>query len=449
MTTEVPVSGPGQASPDPHHPAGPGVISFALVLNIFWRRARAILIITLLGLVASLAYSFLTKPLYRATAQVRPGIVSYTDYGAPVREWHLKDIVRWFRTELYWNDMQILSDYEDLKRAPVIRAEFIPQGPQYVEGGDVIMLENLSTSPERAVAILEHSIQSFNTQAASDSLGSTLHLTIGGARVRVAKLMSEQKNLDGLKAQLEHSIRMKNREIEIIAAQREQVQIDIGALAEANESRERVIASARSEITASQQRLASAEVALESFLRSESGGVAIAADAPITQLLAGVRSSEIASQANQMLLNINEMGRQVLDVQVMADTLQIGIDRTLNEIERIRLENDLELQQLQVEAEQEIGDFELQIKHDIPYQYEQFQEDINAEIVRLDLLSPLERIGKISVTNKPVRPRKLRATVILTVLAFISGLFFVLGAEYYSRNKGTIKTSTSERSTLR
>ncbi len=81
-------------------------LSLPGLLNIVYRGRRLVLYATLAGLLAGIAYSFLTRPLYRATAQVRPGIVSYSDQGAPVREWALKDIVRWFRTMLYWEDMR-------------------------------------------------------------------------------------------------------------------------------------------------------------------------------------------------------------------------------------------------------------------------------------------------------------------------------------------------------
>jgi hypothetical protein len=166
-------------------------VSLPGLLNILYRGRRLVLLATAVGLVAGLAYSFLVRPLYRATAQVRPGIVSYSDFGAPVREWALKDIVRWFRTYLYWEDLRQLEPFADRKGPPPILADHIPEGPQYQQGGDVITLTCLDADPLLAVAILRSAIGSFNSQASQDSLGSTMHLTLGGARVRLENIPTE------------------------------------------------------------------------------------------------------------------------------------------------------------------------------------------------------------------------------------------------------------------
>jgi hypothetical protein len=42
------------------------------------------------------------------------------------------------------------------------------------------------------------------------------------------------------------------------------------------------------------------------------------------------------------------------------------------------------------------------------------------------------------VSDKPVRPRQLRAATILTVLAFFFSIFLVLVWEYYQVNRETI-----------
>ncbi len=442
MSTDTPAVGSGAGRPVPDRVASENVFSFTQILNVFWRRRWTILLITVLGVVAGLAYSFLTRPLYRATAQVRPGIVSYTDYGAPVREWHLKDIVRWFRTELYWSDMQAQPAFDSYKRAPVVTAEFIPQGPQYVEGGDVIMLENLARDPAEAKLILDQAIAAFNAQAASDSLGSTLHLTRGGARIRIAMFEGDQSKLLGERALLEHSIRMKQRELELIALEREQIAADVAALEKMNDARQRIVDAAHSEITTARRRLVGAEAALARYLRTESGDPSPAGEPQdLAASIEQIESPAAVARAGELLLTVNEMSRHILDVQVMADTLQIGIQRTMHEIETLRTERDLALRMRAVDADREIGDFEIQIEHDLPYQHQQLQQNINSEHVRLGLLSPLETIGAISVTNKPVRPRKLRATTILTVLAFLAALFFVLAVEYFSRNKHAITAS--------
>ena len=136
-----------QTNHQPDHPEEGLGISLPNILNILHRRRRTIVYLTLVGVVAGVAYGIFTKPLFRATAQVRPGIVSYSGQGAPLREWALKDVVRWFRTELYWDDMRDFEPYNEYKRSPIILADFISSGPQYMRGGDVITL----TGPARLI----------------------------------------------------------------------------------------------------------------------------------------------------------------------------------------------------------------------------------------------------------------------------------------------------------
>ena len=143
-------------------------------LNIFFRGRWLILAVTVLGVVAGLVYGVVTKPLYLGTVQVRPGIVTYSAQGDPIRGWALKDVVQWFETKRYWGDMKQLEDFKDYKTAPVISAEFIPIGLQWTPGGNIITLTNLARSPEQSLDILEQAVLSFNRQAMEEGNDSDI-----------------------------------------------------------------------------------------------------------------------------------------------------------------------------------------------------------------------------------------------------------------------------------
>ena len=160
------------------------VLSVGGVLNILYRRRLLIVGATALGLAAGIAYGVVVKPLYRATAQVRPGIVAYNAEGGPIRETALEDLVGWFDKKLYWRDLQKQEGFTTTKVAPIIVAEFVPT-LNFVAGGDVVTLTNLARSPDRARETLVRSIDSYNNQASLDSLGSSLYLTRRGARLRM------------------------------------------------------------------------------------------------------------------------------------------------------------------------------------------------------------------------------------------------------------------------
>ena len=95
MNHNVPTSPAGETPP------GDDFLSLAQILNILWRRRVMIVLLTLLGLAAGIGYGIVVKPLYRATATVRPGITNFMANGNPERSWRIKDVVRWYRRSMY------------------------------------------------------------------------------------------------------------------------------------------------------------------------------------------------------------------------------------------------------------------------------------------------------------------------------------------------------------
>jgi len=143
------------------------VFTLPALLNILFRGRVIIAVVTAIGLVAGIGYGIVVKPLYRSSVQIRPGIVAYTEQGGPVRGGIREDIVHFFASSLYWQDMREDARFEDMKAAPIILAEFVSSSIQFMPGGNVITLTNLSTDPERAVAILESALTSFSNQSFS------------------------------------------------------------------------------------------------------------------------------------------------------------------------------------------------------------------------------------------------------------------------------------------
>jgi uncharacterized protein involved in exopolysaccharide biosynthesis len=66
------------------------------------------------------------------------------------------------------------------------------------------------------------------------------------------------------------------------------------------------------------------------------------------------------------------------------------------------------------------------------------QADWQGEKTKLDLASPLQRVGSVAVTEKPVRPRKARAAAILAFLGLCGGVALALAWEYLSNNRAVI-----------
>ncbi|MFO7608279.1 MAG: Wzz/FepE/Etk N-terminal domain-containing protein [Candidatus Krumholzibacteriia bacterium] len=416
--------------------AAPAALSLTGLLNILYRGRRLVLLAVAVGLVAGLGYSFLVSPLYRATAQVRPGIVSYSDQGAPIREWALKDIVRWFRTFLYWEDLRQLEPFAQRKGPPPILADYIPEGPQYQQGGDVITLTCLDADPLQAVAILRTAIASFNSQASQDSLGSTMHLTRGGARVRMEKIRNDIAQMEAARERTRLDIAARERALQLLAADDRRLALKIDKLTSERAWRDSAVVTVVADAAAARARLVEAQDLLQRVMAAEGGDAAAprGGDTPSDVLLEVMRREQ-AGRVGDLLDTVDRLSGRLAAGEVAADSLRHRVRAIDLEIAGLRLEREVDLAKEQADIRQEIADLELVLARDLPHQQAQFAADLEGERVRVDLLTPLEQIGRITVTDRPVRPRKLRATAILTGLGLASGMFLVLFREYYRRNR--------------
>lgn len=412
------------------------------LLNIFYRGRLVILALTLLGLLAGLGYGIIVKPLYRATAQVRPGVVSYSPDGRPNREWALEDIVNWYDSYLYWNDFKNQPEFEGMKKAPVIDSEFIPS-LNFVAGGNVITLQNLAHSRSLARQTLDLAIDAFNRQAMADSMGSSLHLTLRQGRSKMRKLRHDIELVDAKADRINLQIAEQERQLTIIELKKQEMELELEARQADNVWIAKAVEATRSDVATARARLAEAQRVLDIAVKQE--GSAGGGDPrpggtgdPVVEVLKQTATREQAGRVGELLVTVNDLTAFISDQTVHADSLTTRIKTNELEIEHIRLLQDIQIAKDKADVEQKINDLKITLSRDLPHEKDVLNSELETEQVKVELISPLERVGTISVSDKPVRPRKFRAAAILTILAFFGSLFLVLVWEYIRNNREAI-----------
>lgn len=425
--------GPAQAQARP--------LTLPSILNILYRARFLVGAVTLVGVLAGVAYSLLAPRMYEATGQVRPGVVSFAGDGTPLRESALKDVVRWFRSELYWPVMRELPAFAGRKVAPVIDAEFIPAGVQFDAGGDVITLTAFDKDAARAVTTLAEAVNAFNRRAEEDTLRGTIALTRGGAEVRRAKIQADIDFIVAKEARNVLAMEALRRELTQLDAGSQRLDLRLELLAKQRASRERAVAATEAEAEAARGRLAEARELLTRALATEDGsasGGRTADDDAVTEVLLQTASREQAGRVGDLLVTVNDLSEAIYTHTLVADTLRSSIDGIDEESADLRLEKSVDLAKQRADVEQRVADLRLVAEHDLPLERARLEADRQAVQVQIDQLTPLERVGRVSVSADPVRPRKLRATGILTVLALCGGVFLAFAREYYRRNRTEI-----------
>jgi hypothetical protein len=419
------------------------VFTLPALLNILFRGRVIIAVITAIGLVAGIGYGIVVKPLYRSSVQIRPGIVAYTEQGGPLRGGIREDIVHFFASSLYWQDMREEARFKDMKAAPIILAEFVPSSIQFMPGGNVITLTNLSTDPEQAVAILEAALASFSNQGFSDTLSSDLHLTRKGIGIRMRGITHDIELVDAKESKVALEIEQMQGELKLIEYEHKKLDLDLKTLTEENAWRRRTAENTLEEVASATERLNSAEKMLGIALQAEqdtSAGPdpAREADDPVGKVLKQTASREQAGRVGDLLVTVNELSTAIYEGGVKADSLQARIIAIEQEMARLKLVGELVLSKKETDIHQKIGDLEIRLHKELPNERSILQNDLKGEQVKLDIISPLEQVGRITVSEKPVRPRKLRAATILTMLAFFASLALVFVWEYFKVNREEI-----------
>ncbi|MFH1841699.1 MAG: Wzz/FepE/Etk N-terminal domain-containing protein [bacterium] len=420
-------------------------LTLATLLNVLWRWKLLILVLTGLGLIAGFTYGLVVTPLYRATAQVRPGITSYTDTGAPVREWRLKDITRFFQRRFYLESMREQMGWAPGEGHPIIQADFIARGSQNIQGGNVITLQTLSPTPEEAQAILEAAVLAFNQFAAADTVSNGLFLTRHGLEIQIENLRTELLKLDTEESRLDLEIEKQEAELELIEAELQRIDIELRKIEEDNQFRQLTLERNEQEARTILTHLVAIEELLETLEWSEPTLVQ-RRDSLLNQLgsnqtnpwlLANLLRND-AEAINSIILG-NLAGRsEAFANQTRADSLRHEIKLAAYFVEDLRIQKNIELEKLRNDIRTEIADLTLQRDSDLAHQRTDIRQEIRGKQTQLRALVSLERVGHITTSQTAVRPRKLRAISILTLLALAGSVCLALICEYLVVNRDQI-----------
>jgi hypothetical protein len=419
------------------------VFTLPALLNILFRGRVVIAVLTVCGLAAGIGYGIVIKPLYRASVQIRPGIVAYNEQGGALRGWIREDIVHYFESSLYWQDLREDPRFSYLKAAPVVRAEFVPGAIQFMPGGDVITLTNLSTSQGRAVDILQSAMDSFNKQGFADTLRSDLNLTRRYIRVRMERITQDIELVAAKEQKVALEIKQARGELKVIEYEREKLDLDLTTLQEENVYHQRTIENTRAAVTAARERLEAAEKMLAVAVQTEQDTTAAAdsggaTEDPVSEVLKQTASREQAGRVGDLLVTVNDLSTAIYEGEVRADSLQARIVANEQEMNRLKLYGTLVLNKQEIDIQKKISEHEIDLEKELPYERAMLQSDLEEERAKLEIVSPLEQVGRITVSEKPVRPRKFRAAAILTILAFCGSLVLVLVWEYFVVNREEI-----------
>jgi len=429
MTTPGPGSSPG---------VGLGLND---ILNILWRRRLLILAATAVGALAGILYGQLVTPLHIAKATVQPGITHYDDRAQPHREWNLKDISQWYKRGNQHPHLAVAMGKNPRTFRPIIRAEFIPRGPQS-RGGNTISLSTLSPDPEEARQILERSVDVFNAFAGSDTAFSGIHIMREQIAANIEKQRAKVAQGEGKRAKARLDIAAAEADIAAEEAGKRLVEEQIDEL-------ENSVALVQRSILAHEDAIAR--------IRDEAGDLSAKVDEweRLGEELTAQRDSVLQARRGDdsaaLLLFASSLGDIIRDVGELRLGLfdqaerQLEWDRSLRElkievrdlekqIQELVFERDVTIPRNVLTLEQEAAALQIQLDYDLPFEEQDAIQQLRAMRTRLASLTPLEQIGEAVASTRPVRPRKRRAILILTGLAFVSSIFGAFTLEYLSQN---------------
>lgn len=433
----------GLASNHPDTAPGAGEASLAQLLAVLWRRRLVVLGLTGLGVAAGFVYILVTKPLYRATASVRPGITAYTDLGGPVREWKLKDVTFWFDRGLYAEQVRETLGWPRDWPRPIIEAKFIARGSQNIQGGDVITLQTLSPEPGAAVEILEAAIDAFNTYAAADTLASGLALTRAGLEVRLAALANDRARLLTKRERIDLNIEETKKQLASIDAEKERVGLELGGIESANRLRQSLLAEAERQAQAASasreelERLLSRLTAGQEVAVPDSLVVAPAERTVAPWLLESLRRGD-AGSAGTAAASVLALRRFEQRNRTLADSLRYEIELAASEVTDLQLKRDVDLEKERAAILTRVGDLHLQREQDIETERAEIDQRARGFSAQLAALSPLERIGKTQVSVRPVRPRRLRAVALSALAGAFGSLVCAFALDYLAAHRDEI-----------
>ncbi len=426
---------PDSGHSSPSDPGAPGPeFDLASILNILWRRRLLVLGLPLLGLLVGVLYGILGTRRWEATATIRPGITAFDPTGGPVRQWQLKDITRWYEMKLYRRDLaRRLGLPEDAR--PVIQAEFIAQGLQNLQGGDVITLWTTATSPELATAILDSSLAVFADYAEADSASSQIKLTRDGLLLQIRGLRNQILQIDRRAAGIALELQSARAESLQVVAEDQGLALGLDKIDQRLDFYTRRLV----DLQEAEPRLAQDLTQLDHTVRR------LGADE-----LAAVRPEDVPGWARRdAVLDggnvLRELTAAKLEVEAalaenraLQDSMSYAAEVAALERARLAIERETSIRTKIREAAQKIGELELERDLEIAARRQEVENQIDERRVKLQIISPIQRVGPTVASEDPVRPRPLRAIVILVFLGAVGGLVLGFGWDYLSRHRREI-----------
>ena len=404
------------SEPDTSSEEHEGEISLASVLNILWRRRWIVIALPALGLIAGIVYGQVVTPLYKATATIRPGITAFDRNGGGRREWRLKDLTRWFESGMYRPYTAELMG-RDPSDVPLVRADFIQRGLQNIQGGNVITLSVLDASPENAVDGLQTSLAAFTEYAMADTLSNSIVLTRRGLEIQIDELRRYRSVLEA---------RVDSLNADLAVARVESLQIDDEAarlafdITRLRDKRD-VMAKRRAAL---QQRLSRLEENREELARTRAR-VRERIDVDASDAPSGVRPQAVITDAEVLrglVTSTAELDRDAATVSSVIDSLEREIGSAEREAVFLETRNRTLIAFQRAEAGRLMQDLRMARDFQVPNAIRSVQLRIREKLGQLYALSPIEKIGRVQVSDDPVRPRKKRAITILTFLGLVGGI---------------------------
>lgn len=420
-------------SPDPG-----SEISLASLLNILWRRRLIVIGLPLLGMIAGIVYGNVVTPLYEARAIVRPGITEFGTRGGGYREWKLKDLSRWYGQRLYRTGVARELGV-DLWEVPRIRADFVMRGLQTTEGGNVLTLSVLDPDPDRARRILDASIDAFGAYVLSDSTSNSLVLSERGLMIQIEDKKREMAGIEDEAERLRLDLALALRDsasldeheanaerlVDKMKARAERIEADVATYDLRAQRLEKQLLELHAALERSQDDLLDGEQGA-----SLDPSVKASAQMTETEAYRGLLGSYVHLEDRmQRMTTMRDSLRQQLAEE------QLGIRHT-------QINQRLDFEMKRREAGRAIAELRLQLKSGVELQKNQVRLQIEEREAQIAALSPIERVGPITPSPRPVRPRKSRAVSILTFAGLLGGLGLAFVWEYVWNHRREIFSRT-------
>ena len=408
--------------------------NLASILNILWRRRLVVLGLPLLGLIVGLLYGAFGTKRWSATATVRPGITAYSPDGGPFRQWQLKDITTWYDKMFYRQDLNSrLGLPRDFR--PVIRTEFIATGLTNLAGGEVVTLWTTATSPELAAAMIDTSIVLFKEYAEADTVSSEIKLTRDGIKLQIEVLETRLQGVEREKAALNLKLQSARADSLVVAVLDQEMGIEMDKLARRQEyyqERLKSLAEARPQVAAQLGQV-------EQILDRVAGGSQDSVDpqevpgwARRDAVLDG--GDVMGGLADIKIKLVNRLDRNA----ALQDSFRYENQLAALDFGKLEVSRQATVQSKLREIERRIGDLELERDFTVPIKRQEIRNDIKSRMVQMNNLTPLQRVGSTIVSDKPVRPRGLRATLILVFLGVVGGVVLGFVWDYVWTNRRDI-----------